>query len=364
MGQSVSQQLGSGALGYGIDPDFLRSQIIQQRDKQYAAIANPQQQLAARLGGLLGGGISNLSQDRGFFDINDPLLNKVTKISNIYNQVASQIDPAANPEQFFTSLQKAYADEGLGQQALMAAQEAQKAKTTGMDVQIKEADLFNKSPEVLLNRIEKASSLGTPEGDAEAMRLARINQRLSENRELDVRAKEADIRSKEADSYYKKALGTREELMEVPMYDEFGKRVGTEIYNKKSKQVEYRTTTNLSAPADTKKPDSKETKERPPIENRDPNVNRQASPAAAPAATPAASTAEVNMGAPNMAAYNQNTGVYSLQGDPIIKMISDYAAQNKTLLETNPEFRQSINDAFMKRKQELQGMLGRGVRME
>lgn len=357
MGQSVSNQLGIGALGYGADPAYIQQQILQQREKGFQQIANPQQQLAARLGSMLGGGLTNLAQDRGFFEVNDPLLNKVTQIQGIYNQVASQIDPTANPEQFFTTLQKAYAEAGLGQQALMASQEAQKAKTSGMDVQIKEAQLYKASPELLAGKIEDALKAGN---EPEAMRLANINQRLTEERDLEKRAKEADIG-------YKKALTTKtgQDMYEaIPIYDDFGKRVGTEIWNKSKNKVEHRTTATIDTPtADNKGAKEKSSADPASFDNR----NKQASPAApaaAPAASPAAAPAQVDMGKPNMAAYNQNTGVYSLQGDPIIQMISNYASQNKTLLETNPEFRQSINDAFVKRKQELQGMLGRGVRME
>lgn len=203
MGQSVSQQLGVGVLGAGVDPDYLRSQILQQREKQYAAITNPQQQLAARLGGLLGGGLSNISQDKGFFDINDPLLNKVSQIQGIYNDVSGRVDPAADPAKFFSELQKAYADAGLGQQALMAAQEAQKAKTAGMDVQIKEAQLYKASPELLAGKIEDALKSGN---EPEAIRLANLKTRIDQDRELELQAKRTNILKDEADIKYKKFL--------------------------------------------------------------------------------------------------------------------------------------------------------------
>jgi hypothetical protein len=209
MGQSVNQQLGAGALGYGVDPAYVQQQILQQREKQFAAIQNPQQQLAARLGAMLGGGISNLAQDRGFFDVNDPLLNKVTQIQGIYNQVAQQIDPAANPEQFFTQLQKAYADAGLGQQALMAAQEAQKAKTSGIDVQLKETQLYEKNPELLAGRIEDALRKGN---EPEANRLANLNARLTQDRELAIEAKQTAIAKDKAYIAYQNKLASDEKF--------------------------------------------------------------------------------------------------------------------------------------------------------
>lgn len=250
MGQSVSNQLGIGTLGVGADPEFLRSQILQQRERQLASIQNPQQQLAARLGGLLGGGIANVAQDRGFFEVSDPLLTKVSQISGIYNQVAQQIDPAANPEQFYTELANAYRAAGLGQQALMSMQEAQKAKTTGMDTRLKEIQLLEKDVESIPAKIQAAQERGDM---AEAQRLSGIYNRVIEGRELDRRAKESDIQ-------YKKALSSqagREQLEALPLFDQDGKRIGTEIYNKNTKRVEYTTKAVLDTPTIPKKPEEK-----------------------------------------------------------------------------------------------------------
>lgn len=214
MGQSVSSQLGTDALGYGVDPDYVRSQILQQREKQLQSIQNPQQQLAARLGGLLGGGITNLIQDRGFFEVNDPLLSKVSKIQGIYNEVAGRVDPSANPEQFFAELQQAYSKEGMGQQALMAAREAQKAKTTGMDVQLKEAQLFKANPDLLAGRITSALESGN---EAEANRLASINARLTEDRELDLEKKRTDIAKDKAYIQYQNSLAADKKFTYKPV---------------------------------------------------------------------------------------------------------------------------------------------------
>ena len=196
--------VGSRALNINSDPSLVLQQALINREKQYSGISNPQQQLAARLGGMLGGGLTNLANDRGFFDVSDPLLNKVTKIQGVYNQVASQIDPAANPEQFYTALQKAYSqDPELGQQALMAAQEAQKAKTSGMEMQIKESQLYKERPELIAGKIEDALKSGN---EAEAMRLAEVKTRLDQNRELDIEAKQASIAKDKAYIGYQNAL--------------------------------------------------------------------------------------------------------------------------------------------------------------
>ena len=186
MGNLVADRIGIDS-----DPELIRRQVLLDRERQMAAISNPQQQLAARLGGLLGGGIANIAQDRGFFEVNDPLLNKVSKIQSVYNDVASRIDPASNPQEFFKELSAAYTNAGLGKEALKAAQEAQKASTLNMETQLKEAQLYSTRPELLSQRIEDALKAGN---EAEAMRLAQMNQRILEGKDLEKRKTEADIK--------------------------------------------------------------------------------------------------------------------------------------------------------------------------
>ena len=198
MGNLASQQLTTQT-----DPDVLRRQILQDRERQLSGITNPQQQLAARLGGLLGGGAVNLAQGRGFFEVSDPLLTKVTQIQGVYNDVASRIDPAADPARFYSELQKAYGDAGLGREALAAANEAQKAKTTNMDFQLKETQLFEKNPELLAGRITSALEAGN---EPEANRLANLNARLTEDREMKLEKARTDIAKDRAYINYQNKL--------------------------------------------------------------------------------------------------------------------------------------------------------------
>lgn len=248
MGNLASTQLNTQS-----DPALVLQQALQRREQQYSSIQNPQQQLAARLGGLLGGGLVNLSQDRGFFDINDPLLTKVSQIQGVYNDVASRVDPATDPAKFYTELQAAYSEAGLGREALAAAQEAQKAKVSGMDAQIKEAQLYKTSPELLAGKIEDALKAGK---DDEAMRLANLKTRIDQDRELDVLAKETNIAKDKADIAYKLGLAEdgkykvmwneqlqryvrtdkRGNIEVVPMTEEMKKELGlTKDTNKDSK---------------------------------------------------------------------------------------------------------------------------------
>lgn len=233
MGIPASQQLNLTS-----DPSVVQRQILADREKAFAAITNPQQQFAARLGGMLGGGIANLTQDKGFFDINDPLLNKVSKIQGIYNQVASQIDPAANPEQFFTALQKAYSqDPELGQQALMAAQEAQKARTTSTELQLKEAQLYEKSPELIPAKIEQALRDGN---EAEAMRLANLKTRIDENRGLDIAKTKAEIARLNAQTNEVKDRIESGKFDWKVINNAAGAPIGVQTINKKTGAIEFK----------------------------------------------------------------------------------------------------------------------------
>ena len=116
---NISQLLGN-------DPEVLRYQLMQQEMQRYNQYQDPRMNLASTLGGLLGGGVVNLAQGRGFFESNNPILRKASDLQRIYNETASSIDPNTNPGDFYRALQTNLAAAGYGQQAAMAAQEAYK----------------------------------------------------------------------------------------------------------------------------------------------------------------------------------------------------------------------------------------------
>jgi hypothetical protein len=372
MGNLASQQLTTQT-----DPDIIRRQILQDRERQLSGITNPQQQLAARLGGLLGGGAVNLAQGRGFFEVSDPLLTKVTQIQGVYNDVASRIDPAADPARFYSELQKAYGDAGLGREALAAANEAQKAKTTNMDFQLKETQLFEKNPELLAGRITSALEKGN---EAEATRLANLNARLTEDREFNLEKRKVDLAKDRAYINYQNTLAEQGKFRVQP-YNPALPELGFIRINERTGDVDYPplpqnlldkiSTTSSSTSKDGKKDKPTQADADARIQKMRSGNTTTAAPAAAPVAAPVSpepaapvAAAPVDMSAFNPAAYNQNAGTYRLDADPIIKMISDYAGQNKELLQSNPEFRSSITAAYENRKQELARVMGTGVRFQ
>jgi hypothetical protein len=158
MGQPTNLLLGGQAGLLGADPELYRQQLIQQDQARIAAMP-AQNQLAGTLGGLLGRGLSNVAQDRGFFEVTNPVLQKLTSIQSVYNRAMQDSDPN-DPLSFYKNLQTGFANAGLGQQALMATQELRKVEEQGLKTDALKTDLYKKNPALLDTQIEKARDLG------------------------------------------------------------------------------------------------------------------------------------------------------------------------------------------------------------
>jgi hypothetical protein len=184
MGQPTNLLLGGQAGLLGADPELYRQQLLQQEQARIGAMP-AQNQLAATLGGLLGRGVSNVAQDRGFFEVTNPVLQKLTDIQGVYNRALQDSDPN-DPLSFYKNLQTGFADRGLGQQALMAAQEYRKAEDLGLKTEAAKTDLYKKNPALLDTQIEKARNAGN---DTLANQLAQQRGQIQVQIDLD-RAKE------------------------------------------------------------------------------------------------------------------------------------------------------------------------------
>jgi len=183
MGQPVNPLLGNQQALLGADPELYRQQLIQQEQARIGALP-AQSQLGATLGSLLGRGIVNVAQDRGFFEVTNPVLQNLTKIQNVYNTAMQAADPN-DPLSFYRNLQKGFADAGLGQQALMATQELRKVEAEGekakgekLRTQVLETELYSKNPQLLDEQIAKARSAGN---DTLANRLAEQRGQIQVN---------------------------------------------------------------------------------------------------------------------------------------------------------------------------------------
>lgn len=168
MGQNVNYLLGNQQTMLGADPELYRQQLIQAEQQRIAALP-AQNQLGAQLGTLLGRGLVNVAQDRGFFEVTNPVLQKLTTIQNVYNTSMQAADPN-DPLSFYKELQTRFADAGLGQQAMMAAQEyrraegeVEKLKEGKLRTQALETEVYTKNPPLLDEQIAKARAAGNDE---------------------------------------------------------------------------------------------------------------------------------------------------------------------------------------------------------
>lgn len=207
MGQPVNPLLGNQQALLGADPELYRQQLIQQEQARIGALP-AQNQLGAQLGSLLGRGLVNVAQDRGFFEVTNPVLQNLTKIQNVYNTAMQGSDPN-DPLSFYRNLQTGFADAGLGQQALMATQElrrveaeGEKAKGEKLRTQVLETELYSKNPQLLDEQIAKARSAGN---DPLANRLAEQRGQIQVNidrtrmkEDLDMLVKQSNIKVNEA----------------------------------------------------------------------------------------------------------------------------------------------------------------------
>lgn len=207
MGQPVNPLLGNQQALLGADPELYRQQLIQQEQARIGALP-AQSQLGATLGSLLGRGIVNVAQDRGFFEVTNPVLQNLTKIQNVYNTAMQNSDPN-DPLSFYRNLQTGFADAGLGQQALMATQElrrveaeGEKAKGEKLKTKVLENELYTKNPTLLDEQIAKARDSGNdPLANRLAEQRGQIQVNIDRNRQkedLDMAVRRSNIAVNEA----------------------------------------------------------------------------------------------------------------------------------------------------------------------
>jgi hypothetical protein len=222
MGQPVNPLLGNYQTMLGADPELYRQQLIQQEQARIGALP-AQSQLGATLGSLLGRGIVNVAQDRGFFEVTNPVLQNLTKIQNVYNTAMQGSDPN-DPLSFYRNLQTGFADAGLGQQALMATQElrrveaeGEKAKGEKLRTQVLETELYSKNPQLLDEQIAKARSAGN---DPLANRLAEQRGQIEVNIQTQRSKDLAEIAFRNAQTDAQRAQAKRlQQEIETGKYD-------------------------------------------------------------------------------------------------------------------------------------------------
>ena len=222
MGQPVNPLLGNYQTMLGADPELYRQQLIQQEQARIGALP-AQSQLGAQLGSLLGRGLVNVAQDRGFFEVTNPVLQNLTKIQSVYNTAMQAADPN-DPLSFYRELQTRFADAGLGQQAFMATQElrkaedlAEKAKGEKLKTQVLETELYTKNPQLLDEQIAKARDSGNdPLANRLAEQRGQIQVNIDTQRSKDLA--EIALRNAQTDAQKAQANKLREDI-ESGKYD-------------------------------------------------------------------------------------------------------------------------------------------------
>ena len=188
MGQNVNYLLGNQSQMLGADPELYRQQLLQQEQQRIAAM--PQMnQLGATVGGLLGRGIGNLASGNNFFEVTNPVLKKLTQIQDIYSTSMKESDPN-DPSSFYTTLQKNFADAGLGQQAMMAATEAKKFEGINIKSKSDLTELYTKNPGELANALSRAKETGDEKAIAN---LTTLQDTIEKKRGLDFAKEQAQI---------------------------------------------------------------------------------------------------------------------------------------------------------------------------
>jgi hypothetical protein len=122
------------------DPEQLQRQAYLDQMKAL----NPDSSAAGALGALLGRGISNVAQGRGFFQTPDYGLQRVAGVQSIMNSVPfDPSNPAAYYQEVGTQLQQA----GFGDIARMAFQEASKSNIQMRELTAREKEIEERSEE-------------------------------------------------------------------------------------------------------------------------------------------------------------------------------------------------------------------------
>lgn len=124
MGLSAQQILQS-------DPEYLQRQLAAQEQQR----VNPTGSAAGALGALLGRGLSNISQGKGFFQAPDYGLQRVAGVQGIMRSV--QFDPN-NPAEYYNQVGRALQEAGYADLAPMAFTEARKLQVQDRELSMRE----------------------------------------------------------------------------------------------------------------------------------------------------------------------------------------------------------------------------------
>jgi hypothetical protein len=354
MGQPTNYLLGGQAGLLGADPELYRQQLMQQEQARIGAMP-AQNQLAATLGGLLGRGVSNVAQDRGFFEVTNPVLQKLTSIQSVYNRAMQDSDPN-DPMSFYKNLQTGFANAGLGQQALMATQELRKVEEQGLKTEAAKTDLYKKNPALLDTQIAKARDLGD---DKLANQLAQQRGQIQVQIDLDRQKELAQLGLLGAQTEAQRALAKKYateieqgKINVTSISDGLGG--GTIIYaDKTGKEVNRIVVTPEIINKAGAKPGATPKGETPDPATFDgkikaPTTSAVAQPVGVASSMPTVDTpaaAPVAPAAPVAQAPAMQGGMYYAARDPVLVALQQAAAADPQRVATDPAYFQQLTKA-------------------
>jgi hypothetical protein len=197
MGASAQQILQS-------DPEYLRRQLAAQEQQR----VNPTGSAAGALGALLGRGLSNVSQGKGFFQAPDYGLQRVSGVQGIMKSV--QFDPN-NPAEYYNQIGRALLESGYSDLAPMAFTEARKLQVQERELGARERKVTIEEEQLLLQQVDKdpygaiERAVKLPEDDPQraiilAGASAKIGERNTQEHLNQVRVQEAEAKTKLAEA--------------------------------------------------------------------------------------------------------------------------------------------------------------------
>lgn len=363
MGQPTNLLLGGQAGLLGADPELYRQQLLQQEQARVAAMP-AQNQLAGTLGGLLGRGISNVAQDRGFFEVTNPVLQKLTDIQGVYNRALQESDPN-DPLSFYKNLQAGFADRGLGQQALMAAQELRKVEEQDLKTAALKTEVYKKNPALLDAQIEKARN---ERNDTLANQLAQQRGQIQVQIDMDRAKDSAQLGLLGAQTETQRALAKKYatevdqgKVTATTITDRDGG--GTIIYADKTGKEVNRIVVTSQAMQDYlagkgEKPGTPPKGERRPLgtfggtqppaavaQPVDSSAGSSMPAIESPVAAPVASPVSAPAVAAQLAALDPQTRIYYAARDPVLVALQQAAAADPQRLATDPAYFQQLTKA-------------------
>lgn len=367
MGQPVNPLLGNTQALLGADPELYRQQLVQAEQQRIQALP-PQQALAAQLGTLFGRGLGNVATGQNFFEVTNPVLRKLTDIQSIYDTAMKNSDPN-DPVSFYKNLQEGFAGkEGLGIQALMAAQERRKVEGEVLKTASARMNYFKENPDLINAEIDRLTELGTPQALKEADSFKELKTRISRDQEFKLQSSLLDLAAKESTIEVNKAKieELRREAREGKVQiAQFAATTTSPAYVAvfRNGKLESQFPVGASSLGDmpgTPSPKPGESKEKPSAaqfdQRKQPSAPAASAPSAAPtqAATPAA----------NLPALDPQTRIYYAARDPVLIALRDMAAADPQRLATDPAYFASITKARNDQIETLKRQYGNMVSFE